>query len=89
MNSRTTGRFRARFAALPAHVRRQAREAYRLFRQDPAHPGLRFKQVHADPPTYSARVGISYRALGVREGDTVIWFWIGTHAEYDKLLEHL
>jgi len=51
MNSRTTRRFRALYAALPAHVQRQAREAYRLFQPDPAHPGLHFKQVHADPPT--------------------------------------
>ena len=89
MNSRTTRQFRALFAALPAHVQRQAREAYRLFQGDPTHPGLRFKQVHADPPTYSARVGISYRALAVLEGDTVIWFWIGKHADYDRLLEQL
>jgi len=89
MNSRTTRRFRALYAALPAHVQRQAREAYRLFQRDPAHPGLHFKQVHADPPTYSARVGISYRALGVLDGGTVIWFWIGSHAEYDRLVEQL
>jgi len=50
MNSRTTRRFRELLAALPAHVRQQAREAYRLFQQDPAYPGLRFKQVHVDPP---------------------------------------
>jgi len=89
MNSRTTRRFRELFAALPAQAQRQAREAYRLFRQNVAHPGLHFKQVHPDPPTYSARVGIGYRAVGVLDGDTVIWFWIGTHAEYDRLLEHL
>jgi hypothetical protein len=89
MNSRTTRRFRELFAALPSQAQRQAREAYRLFRQNPAHPGLRFKQVHPDPPTYSARVGIGYRAVGVLDGDTVIWFWIGTHANYDRLLEQL
>jgi hypothetical protein len=89
MNSRTTRGFRERFAALPAHVQRQARGAYRLFRQNAAHPGLHFKQVHGDPPTYSARVGIGYRAAGVLDGQTVTWFWIGTHADYDKLLEHL
>jgi hypothetical protein len=49
MNSRTTRRFRELFAALPAQIQRQAREAYRLFRQDPGHPGRHFKQVHADP----------------------------------------
>ena len=89
MNSHTTRQFRELSAALPARVRQQAREAYHHFLENPAHRGLRFKQVHADPPTYSARVGISYRALGVRDGDTIIWFWIGTHAEYDKLLKQL
>ena len=83
MNSRTTRRFRQRFAALPAHVRRLARDAYRLFRQNPAHPGLHFKQVHPDPPVYSARVGISYRAVGARDDDTIVWFWVGLHADYD------
>ena len=89
MNSRTTRRFRELFAALPAHVQRQAREAYRLFRQNPSHPGLHFKQVHADPPIYSARVGISFRALGALDAGTVVWFWIGSHADYDKFLEQL
>jgi len=89
MTSRTTRRFRELFAALPAPAQRQARAAYRLFRQNPGHPGLRFKQVWSDPPTYSARVGISYRAVGVLVDDTVIWFWIGTHADYDTLLQNL
>lgn len=86
MNSRTTRRFRELLAALPAQVRAQAREAYRLFQQNPHHPGLRFKQVHLEPPVYSARVGISYRAVGVLDGDTVVWYWIGSHADYDQLL---
>jgi hypothetical protein len=89
MTSRTTRQFRGLFAALPKRAQQQAREGYRLFRDNPAHPGLRFKRVHQDPPTYSARVGISYRAVGVLDGDVITWFWIGTHAEYDKLLERL
>ena len=89
MNVRTTRRFRELFASLAPHVKRQAREAYRIFQANPGHPGLQFKKVHAEPPTYSARVGISYRALGVLDGDTVIWFWIGTHTDYDKRVEHL
>ena len=64
----------------------QARLAYELFRQDPYHPSLRFKQVHASRPIFSARVGLAYRALAVREGHEVIWFWIGSHADYDDLL---
>ena len=73
-------------AALPESVRRQAREAYLLFRQDPLHPSLRFKRVHSARPIYSARVTLDYRALGVREADTITWFWIGSHAEYDTLI---
>jgi hypothetical protein len=89
MNSRITKPFRVLLGALPAHVRQQAREAYRLFRQNQAHPGLRFKKVHDDPPMYSARVGIGYRAVGALDGNTIVWFWIGSHAEYDKLLAKL
>jgi hypothetical protein len=88
MKSHTTRQFRTLFSELPAHVQRQAREAYRHFERDPGHPGLHFKQVNVDPPMYSARVGISYRAVAVRDEGTVIWFWIGTHAEYDRLIEH-
>lgn len=89
MNSRTTQRFRALLQSLPAHVIQQARDAYELFQDNPSHPGLHFKKVHSDPPIYSARVGIGYRAVGVLDGDTVIWFWIGSHAEYDRLLDTL
>lgn len=87
MRSRTTERFRKALAKLPGQVQEQAREAYRQFLRDPWHPGLRFKQVHSTLPIYSARVGLHYRALGeLQENDTVVWFWIGSHAEYDRLL---
>jgi hypothetical protein len=65
MNSHTTHRFRELLAALPAHVQQQAREAYTIFEQNPAHPGLHFKQVDSGPlPVYSVRVGIGVRAVG-------------------------
>ncbi len=74
MNPRTTREFCELMSALPEHVRRQAREAYRLFLKNPSHPGLRFKQVYADPPIYSARIGISNRAVGVIDGGTIVWY---------------
>ena len=89
MNSRTTRQFRELFARLPSHVQQQAREAYRLFRQGADHPGLHFKKVHDDPPTWSARVGIGYRAVAALDGNTWVWFWIGSHADYDKLLAQM
>jgi hypothetical protein len=88
MKSRNTRQFREMFATLLAHVRNQAREAYRLFRDNPQHPGLHFQKVFDDPVIFSAPVGISYRAAAALDGDSLIWFWIGSHGEYDKLLAH-
>jgi len=89
MKSHSTKRFRQAFEQLPPQPQRQARQAYRLFQQNPYHPSLRFKQVHATKPIYSVRAGLGYRALGVRDNDDIIWFWIGSHADYDKLISRL
>lgn len=89
MRSRTTAQFRKAFADLPQEVQVQTRNAYRQFKQDPSHLSLRFKKVHSQLPIYSARISKSYRAVGQLDGDTVIWFWIGSHADYDKLLSQL
>ncbi|GET42633.1 type II toxin-antitoxin system RelE family toxin [Microseira wollei] len=86
MKSRTTAQFRKAFANLPEKIQQQTREAYRQFKENPNHPSLKFKKVHPELPIYSARISKGYRAVGQLEGDTVIWFWVGSHAEYDKLL---
>ena len=62
----------------------QARLAYQLFRQDPFHPSLRFKKIEQTGNVYSVRIGLGYRALGVLDGSVIIWFWIGSHADYDR-----
>jgi hypothetical protein len=89
MNSFLTEEFFIFYRALPDEVRRQARQAYALFQQDPNHPSLRFRRVHPTRPIFSARVGISYRVAGIREGDDIFWFWIGPHSDYDHLLKQL
>ncbi len=89
MISHTTARFRKAYRQLPVHIRKQAKEAYKLFQQNPRHPSLRFKQVHPTRPIYSVRASLDYRAVGVREGEALIWFWIGSHADYDKLLTQM
>jgi len=71
---------------LPVTVQRQARTAYRQFEQNPNHPSLRFKQVHSEEPIFSVRINRNYRALGTREDEEIIWFWIGSHGDYDKLI---
>jgi hypothetical protein len=86
VTSKTTPRFWTAFNALPADVQEHARKAYRLFSSDPQHPSLQFKKVHAREPIYSARISTGYRAVGRLEGHAVLWFWIGGHDEYDRLL---
>lgn len=89
MNSQVTDDFLACFAALPDTVKAQARKAYRLWQQDSTHPSLQFKKLHTKEPIYSARVSLGWRVLGLLEDDTMYWFWIGSHADYDRLLKQL
>jgi plasmid maintenance system killer protein len=89
VKSRTTVQFRKLFADLPETVQEQMRKAYRQFKVDPSYPSLRFKKVHPKLPIYSARINKDYRAVGQLEDDTVIWFWVGSHAEYDLLLDQM
>jgi hypothetical protein len=89
MRSYTTERFRKLLRQLPPQIQLQAREAYQLFRQNPSHPGLYFKKVHPVKPIYSARLNIDFRVVGIRDGDEIVWFWIGSHDEHDKLLNRL
>ena len=86
MKSRATQKFWACFEKLPANVQDRARGAYRLFRENHLHPSLQFKQVHPAKPIYSVRITRDYRAVGVMSDSTMVWFWIGSHAEYDRLL---
>ena len=86
MRSRTTAKFRRQLSALPEDVQRQAKNAYQRFKRDPWHNSLRFKRVHPRQPLYSVRVARGYRAVGKRDDKGMLWFWIGSHADYDKLL---
>ncbi|MEZ5584358.1 MAG: hypothetical protein R3F37_17830 [Candidatus Competibacteraceae bacterium] len=85
----TTGQFRKAFANLPREVQDLSREAYKKFRRDPWHHSLRFKPVHTRLPIYSVRVSRGYRAVGQRTEDSIVWFWIGSHGDYDKLLSQM
>jgi hypothetical protein len=80
-----SSRFWERFDALPAEIQRLARRNYALLRRDPAHPSLHFHPLRGGQ-YWSVRVGLHHRALGVPVPEGVQWFWIGTHAEYDRLI---
>lgn len=76
-------RFWALYEALPSDIRDLAEKNYRLLNRDPHHPSLHFKKIGQ---FWSVRIGLQYRALGLPVDDGVYWFWIGTHADYDKMV---
>ena len=88
--NRTTRRFRDRFAKLPNRIKEIVRDQCRLFNENPDHPSLRRHKLD-DKKTgshrsdsFSVAITMSYRAVYVEEGSQNIWYWIGTHAEYDQ-----
>ena len=89
MKSVTTDRFRKALSKLPQDVQQNAKTAYQKWKHNPSNPSLRFKQIHPQKPIYSVRVGLSYRALGIKEESTMIWFWIGSHEDYNNLIGQL
>ncbi|QDU54799.1 ParE family toxin-like protein [Aeoliella mucimassa] len=80
---RTTPEFWRRFERLPIRVQQLARSNFALLQSDASHPSLRFKKVG---DFWSARVGQHYRALAVEGQEGFVWVWIGSHADYDKIL---
>lgn len=86
MTSYTTDSFWKKYGQLDEQVKKRARKAYRLFEENPSHPSLEFKKVHQTKPVYSARVTLDYRAVGIRDGNEIVWFWIGPHDEYERVI---
>jgi len=68
---------------LPEEVRALADKNFELLKADPRHPSLHFKRVGQ---FWSVRAGIHYRALDHDVADGIQWFWIGSHADYDKYI---
>lgn len=79
----SSGFWRA-YEALPLHIRELADKNYALLKEDQQHPSLHFKKTGR---FWSVRIGIRYRALAVEIEGGVLWFWIGSHAEYDTLIK--
>ncbi|MEX2300202.1 MAG: hypothetical protein WD733_04650 [Bryobacterales bacterium] len=84
MKSLATEGFWRALERLPLDVRRQAQRAYQRFQDDPFHPSLHFKRIDDADNVWSVRIGLGYRAFGLREGEDITWIWIGSHAEYDR-----
>ena len=83
LNHHASPRFWECYATLPQPVKDLANANFELLKKNPRHPSLHFKQIGQ---FRSVRVGRHYRAIGASVEDGVVWFWIGTHAEYDRLI---
>ena len=89
MISRTTSKFWKLYKQLDSKTQAQSRSAYALFAKNPGHPSLKFKKVHANRPIYSARINLDFRVVGILEKNEIVWFWVGPHDIYDKLIARL
>ena len=85
MNHLTLPRFWQHYSQLPTAVQELADKNYELLKSDPYHTSLHFKRVGRRKQLWSVRVGEHYRALATEKPEGIVWFWIGTHAEYDRL----
>jgi hypothetical protein len=80
-------RFWRYYRQLPEDVQALADKNFELLKRDDRHPSLHFKKVETGGQVlWSVRVGIGYRAPGLEKPDGIVWFWVGTYAEYDKML---
>jgi hypothetical protein len=83
LNHRATASFWRRYDVLSPAVRAVADKNFELLKRDARHPSLHLKRVGR---YWSVRVGQHHRALGTDVEDGVLWFWIGIHADYDRIL---
>ena len=84
MKHAASPRFWEAYQALPSSVQKLADANYNLLKRDPRHPSLQFKKVGR---YWSVRIGLKYRALAVESDGGFLWFWIGTHTEYDRRIK--
>ena len=89
MKSVTTSKFRKSFNQLPDPIKSKATDTYALWLKNPRHPSLHFKKIKGSKYAYSVRIDLNYRAIGALKGDTMIWFWIGSHEKYEEMIRTL
>lgn len=83
MKSQTLPSFWDNYKLLTEKTRHSARKAYRLWKENPFHSSLHFKCINSEENIWSVRITLSYRAIGILDGDTITWFWIGNHDDYE------
>nr|WP_245395092.1 hypothetical protein [methane-oxidizing endosymbiont of Gigantopelta aegis] len=84
MKHYTSPSFWSAYDMLPQSVKCVADRNFKILKENPYYPSLHLKKIN---PYWSVRAGIRYRALAIEINDDLLWFWIGSHAEYDKFIK--
>ncbi|TAF74631.1 MAG: hypothetical protein EAZ27_02530 [Cytophagales bacterium] len=72
------------YNTLPPEIQKIADKNFEILKVNSSHPSLHYKKVK----NYrSVRVGLEYRALGIEIEENIVWFWIGNHQEYERLIK--
>jgi len=88
MVSKVTGGFRDSLRHAPADIRKAAIDSYRMFRADPLNRRLGFSKVQGN--IWRAEIkDTGWRVIGLRQGDTIIWDFLGDHSKYVHYLKTL
>ena len=86
MESRATANFWRLYDNLPKQIQERADKQFEIWVENHAHPSVQFKKIRS---VWSVRVTDDYRVLGIAQGDTIIWFGIGNHDDYEQLLRRV
>lgn len=89
MKSHLTNQFIKCFKLLPDRIKNLSRKNYKIWKNNHFHLSLCFKEAKENTNIYSIRVGIGWRALGIIEDNNIIWFWIGSHSDYNNIIDSL
>jgi hypothetical protein len=84
VTSRGTTDFWRLYHALSPEIRKATQGAFQKFLGSPAHPSLQLERLRSDDRAWSVRITRKYRAVARRYDDEWLWFWIGSHEEFDR-----
>jgi mRNA-degrading endonuclease RelE of RelBE toxin-antitoxin system len=84
MKSATLPSFWRAYQKLSKETKGRAKKAFLLWAENPFHPSLHFKCINTRENIWAVRITLGYRALGLLENDTITWFWIGSHDDYQR-----
>jgi hypothetical protein len=86
VESIATQKFWKCFELLPSEIQDKAKQTYHGWKADPFNPQFSFKQMNSKRAVFSIRIALKYRALAIKQNNTKIWFWIGSHEDYNNLV---